>query len=396
MRRINLVFILIVLISVFSVAYAINTCATGWQVNDNNEKSIDCQSICQVVHNGNGPGTGVFVPTKSVTEWSDFRVATRGGVGSVTLQNCAPDKLWFGLSNGNLYSLASAGSSLVYYGNKGNSVEALVYAKINGNERIWLVDGVAVPPNFYTDVYKCYLDTGNCYEKETVSGSGQITASSFSPLELPLSGGTWLGDVHGHLYECNAAETPLVECTLATTVDGSVGAIKMYNYKLWVGTSSGTLYSYDGSSWTNHGNKGSAINSMGVYSDRLWLGHGNGHLSCCNGIGTCTDHGAVMTNTINNIAGDLSGYLMITDMDHHLARCTAGGSCTTVHTFSAETARSNSVKIFDGYLWYPQSKYNTGGSWSGSTVDSALYYCDYLGNCYQKSTFPSSITEMLS
>jgi len=79
-------FIRILFISVFLifviplVVYALNTVSTGYRVNNAQTTVIDAHGVCKKVTNNSNKGLGIFVPTKILAEWNNFRNNLPSGV----------------------------------------------------------------------------------------------------------------------------------------------------------------------------------------------------------------------------------------------------------------------------------------------------------------------------
>lgn len=63
--------------------FAINNCSDGWQVNVGETKQINCQGVCKKVTNN--CSKAIFVPTRTSTEWAEFRT---NHPSCVTLSDC--------------------------------------------------------------------------------------------------------------------------------------------------------------------------------------------------------------------------------------------------------------------------------------------------------------------
>ncbi len=64
-------------------AQALDTCATGWKVNNGATVTVDCPAECKKVVNA--CGSAIFVPTKTAAEWLTFKNNLPAGV---TLATC--------------------------------------------------------------------------------------------------------------------------------------------------------------------------------------------------------------------------------------------------------------------------------------------------------------------
>lgn len=76
---------LIIFLSFLISSYtaAIDTCTSGWLINST-QKTIDCHSVCQKAQST----AEIFAPTKSSTEWTNFRSAVSSRLNYVTLSDC--------------------------------------------------------------------------------------------------------------------------------------------------------------------------------------------------------------------------------------------------------------------------------------------------------------------
>ena len=107
MRRINILFFLIVLLSVFSIAYAIDSWDTGFKVNAAETKQVYVTSSqdCHKVTNNNA--YAIFVPTKTTGEWNAFDTYA----SNVVIGTCGLDKVFYSdpsIFNGQQQVLTSA------------------------------------------------------------------------------------------------------------------------------------------------------------------------------------------------------------------------------------------------------------------------------------------------
>ena len=69
-------------------ALAINTCSSGWQISDGQTKQINCHGVCKKVTNN--CGKSIFIPTKTSTEWSEFRTHNPTCVSLSSCCTCTP------------------------------------------------------------------------------------------------------------------------------------------------------------------------------------------------------------------------------------------------------------------------------------------------------------------
>lgn len=99
------------------VAFAINTVATGYKIDNGGEVFIDAHGICKRVKN-TAASNDYFVPTKTSTEWQAFRNAD-GRLSEISLDECGVYGDYMYTVTDSTYSAAARGTacdSLVKYG----------------------------------------------------------------------------------------------------------------------------------------------------------------------------------------------------------------------------------------------------------------------------------------
>ena len=67
------------------MSFGLNSCNTGWQINNGSNRSINCHGTCNKVTNTIGKSQ--FVSTKTSAEWSSFRSNLPSGL---VLSSCVP------------------------------------------------------------------------------------------------------------------------------------------------------------------------------------------------------------------------------------------------------------------------------------------------------------------
>ena len=138
-----------------------------------------------------------------------------------------------------------------------------------------------------------------------------------------------------------------------TEEDGKEGASAsiVFNNKLWIAYSDGTLESCDESGvCTAKGKTSKYAQSMAVYNNKLWLGISDGSLESCDESGACINHGV----KINKDSCDYTGIKSMAIYDNQLwlgSYCNLM-SCDSDANCKAYDYIEPSLKTYNNKLWF--------------------------------------------
>ena len=229
-----------------------------------------------------------------------------------------------------------------------------------------------------------------------------------------FSGRLWLAE-NSHLETCDSSGACLDYGNIDPAYLLYLRSLAVYDDRLWVGTSSGLLYSCDPSgNCTNHGNKTGQIHSMAVFGGRLWLGLSTGDLKSCGPTGDCINHGHKCSEILAMAVYD--NRLWIGDDVGNLLSCRPDGTCSG---HGAVTMGTYAMAVFGGRLWLGDDGGNlvacdedgncdeyldrAGAILSMAAFNSRLYvgdddgflrWCDTEGNCFDAWDWGGSILSM--